>query len=79
MAFENVAVMRLSLAARNPQAAVGTGIELSKQQIADLRQIEEDFFDKSERIYQELTDKAMAAFTPEQQEKLRAEVDRRGW
>lgn len=79
MALENVVVVRLRLAAHKPEAANGTGIELSKQQMADLRKIEAEYFDKPEQVYCELTDKALAAFTPDQQEKLRAEVDRRGW
>ena len=52
---------------------------LSEQQRTALREIEAEYFDKPEQIYRELTDKALAAFTPAQQEKLRAEVDRRGW
>lgn len=79
MAFQNLAITHLRLAVHNPQAAGGFGIELSKQQIADLRQIETEYFDKPEQIYRELTDTALAAFTPAQQEKLRVEVDRRGW
>ncbi len=52
---------------------------LSEQQRAALREIDAKYFDKPEQIYRELTDKALTAFTPAQQEKLRAEVDRRGW
>jgi beta-lactamase regulating signal transducer with metallopeptidase domain len=59
------------------QALNGTG--LSGEQIAAMRKIEAEYADRPQQIYCELTDKALAAFTPEQQEKLRAEVDRRGW
>ena len=79
MAFENLAIPRLRLAMQNPQAAGGIGIELSEPQEADLRRIEAEYFDKPEQIYGELSDKALVAFTPAQQEKLRMEVDRRGW
>ena len=55
------------------------GIGLSERQKAALREIDARYFDKPEQIYREMTDKALAAFTPAQQEQLRAEVDRRGW
>ena len=55
----------------------GSGI--TAQQVIALRKIEAECCDKPEQIYREMTDKALAAFTPAQREKLRAEVDRRGW
>jgi Spy/CpxP family protein refolding chaperone len=54
-------------------------MKLTEQQRKALREIDAEYYDKPEQIYRELTDKAIAAFTPAQQEKLRAEVDRRGW
>ena len=72
----------LRRAAHDARVALGMGLlgmGLSEQQRADLREIEAEYFDKPEQIYRELTDKALAAFTPAQQEVLRAEVDRRGW
>jgi hypothetical protein len=44
-----------------------------------LREIDAKYSDKPEQIYREMTDTALVAFTPAQQEELRAEVDRRGW
>jgi hypothetical protein len=67
---------RLGMAAYIVQLSSEMG--LTEQQRTALREIEADF-DKPEQIYCELTDKALTAFTPAQQEKLRAEVDRRGW
>jgi hypothetical protein len=66
IAFENQAVAMLPTV-------------LTEQQQAALRAIEAEYFDKPQQIYGEMTDKALAAFTPAQQEKLRAEVARRGW
>ena len=40
---------------------------LSEQQRTALREIDAEYFDKPEQIYCELTDKALAAFTPAQQ------------
>ncbi len=77
MAFENLAVLTLRRAAHDAEVSLGMG--LSEQQRTALRAIEAEYFDKPEQIYRELTDKALAAFTPAQREKLRAEVDRRGW
>ena len=79
MAFQNLAIPALRLAVRNSQASGDAGIGLNEQQKTALREIDAEYFDKPERIYCELTDKALAAFTPAQQEELRAEVDRRGW
>jgi hypothetical protein len=79
MAFQNLAIPSLRLAVHNAQASNGTGIGLSEQQKTALRKIDMEYFDKPEQICCELTDKALTAFTPAQQEKLRAEVDRRGW
>jgi len=56
-----------------------SGLGLTAQQIAALRKIDAEYSDKAEQVYCELTDKALAAFTPAQREQLRAEVDRRGW
>jgi beta-lactamase regulating signal transducer with metallopeptidase domain len=77
MAFENLAMPRLHMAAHDPLVSIWMG--LSERQRTALRAIEAEYSDKPEQIYCELTDKALAAFTPAQQEKLRAEVDRRGW
>ncbi|MGO9356466.1 MAG: hypothetical protein ACLP1D_02195, partial [Xanthobacteraceae bacterium] len=77
IAFQNQAVPGLRMAAHMAPAPNEMG--LSAQQWKALREIEAQYFDKPEQIYRELTDKALAAFTPAQQEKLRAEVDRRGW
>ena len=77
MAFENLTIPWLLLAAHNAQASGMMG--LTEQQRKAVRDIEAEYFDKPEQIYCELTDKALAAFTPVQQEKLRAELDRRGW
>ncbi|MHC4405641.1 MAG: M56 family metallopeptidase [Planctomycetota bacterium] len=60
-------------------AQVSSEMGLTEQQRTALREIEAEYVDKPEQIYCELTDKALTAFTPAQQEKLRAEVDRRGW
>jgi hypothetical protein len=79
MAFQNLAIVTLQSVVHDAQAAKGIGLDLSEQQMADLRKIEAEYFDKPEQIYCELTDRALAAFTPAQQDKLRAEVDRRGW
>ncbi|MGW8256308.1 MAG: M56 family metallopeptidase [Thermoguttaceae bacterium] len=52
---------------------------ISAEQQAAMRRIEAESFEKPELIYREMTDKAMEAFTPAQQRKLRAEIDRRAW
>jgi Spy/CpxP family protein refolding chaperone len=77
MAFENLAMPWLHTAAHDPQAL--SELRLGQQQRTALREIEAEYSDKPQQIYCELTDKALAAFTPAQQEELRAEVDRRGW
>ena len=79
MAFQNLAIPVLHMAAHMAQASGEIGVGLSEQQRTALREIDAEYFDKPEQIYCELTDKVLAAFTPAQQEKLRAEVDRRGW
>ena len=60
-------------------ASVAFGLGLNSEQVTALREIDAEYFDKPEQIYRDLTDKALTAFTPVQQEKLWAEVDRRGW
>jgi Spy/CpxP family protein refolding chaperone len=77
MAFQNLAIPSLRRAAG--MADVFNEMGLSWQQRAALREIEVEYVDKPEQIYCELTDKALTTLTPAQQEKLRAEVDRRGW
>ena len=95
MAFENLAMPSLRMAAGLAQLpdtmglterlgmaaymALSGEMALTEQQRAALREIEAEYVDKPEQIYCEMTDKALAAFTPAQQERLRAEVDRRGW
>lgn len=79
MAFQNMAIPSLRMVGSIAKAADEGGIGLSEQQRTALREIEAEYFDEPEQIYCELTDKALTAFTPAQQEKLRAEVDRRGW
>ncbi len=54
-------------------------IGLTERETSALRKIDAEYFDKPEEIYRELTDEALAAFTPREQDELRAEVDRRGW
>ena len=68
---------RLGMAVYIAKESVEMG--LTEQQRAALREIDAEYVDKPEQIYCELTDKALTAFTPAQQEQLRAEVDRRGW
>ena len=77
MAFQNLTISQLRMAASNEQLASAMG--LSEQQRDALRKVDSEYFDQPEQIYCELTDKALTAFTPAQQEQLRAEVDRRGW
>ncbi|MBI5821584.1 MAG: protein kinase [Verrucomicrobia bacterium] len=77
IAFENQVVSSLRGALRD--GSVHGLIELTEPQCAALRAIETEYFDQPQQIYCEMTDKALAAFTPAQQEKLRAEVDRLGW
>ena len=93
IAFENLAIPYLRIVAQSSQAsgetglaqrlaaaaAIALGMGLTSEQMAALREIDAEYFDKPEQVYRELTDKALTAFTPAQQEKLRAEVDRRGW
>jgi Spy/CpxP family protein refolding chaperone len=85
MAFENLAMNTLHRAAQKAQsfrevaAQAFDGTGLAEQQRTALREIEAEYVDKPQQIYCEMTDKALAVFTPAQQEKLRAEVDRRGW
>jgi hypothetical protein len=78
MAIQNMVAPSLHYRGRIVKAEA-TGIGLTEQQQAALRDIEAEYVDKPEQIYCDLTDKALTAFTPAQQEKLRAEVDRRGW
>jgi hypothetical protein len=77
MAFQNLAMPALRRAAGIAQLPNKMG--LTEQQGIALREIDAEYVDKPEQIYCELTDKALTAFTPAQQEQLRAEVDRRGW
>ena len=77
IAMQNTVVPRLRLEAH--QAAAFSPLGLTEQQCSALRAIEAEYFDKPEEIYCDLTDKALAPFTPAQREALRAEVDRRGW
>ena len=62
MALENLAMPSLHMAAHDPQALSELG--LGEQQRTALREIEAEYFDKPQQIYCELTDKALAAFTP---------------
>jgi hypothetical protein len=75
IAMQNTVAIRL----RHEAAAFFSPMGLTKKQCSALRAIEAEYFDKPEEIYCDLTDKALAAFTPAQREMLRAEVDRRGW
>ncbi len=73
MAFQNIAVPGLQF----PDTLNNIGA--SDAQKKALQQIDDEYFDKPRQIYCELTDKALKAFTPAQQDLLRAELDRRGW
>jgi hypothetical protein len=79
MAKENSIMPYLRRAMINPQDMAAVDMELSDKLCADLRQIDSEYNEQAEQVYRELTDRAIAVLTPEQQEKLRAEVDRRGW
>ncbi len=76
MAFQTMAASHLRAAARSKEQG---NLGLSEQQKATLRQLDAEYFNKPEEIYGDLTDKALKAFTPAQQDMLRAEIDRRGW
>ncbi len=81
MEFQNIVGSALHLPAA-PENVAGNNQEkpfLNEQQKATLRQIDNEFSDKPEQVYCELTAKALKLFTPAQQAILRAEVDRRGW
>ncbi len=54
-------------------------IGLSDRQKADIYHISKDLLEKSDRFDQELFAKELGLLTPGQQEKLREELDRRGW
>ena len=65
MAFQNLADSRSAHGStQHAQASGDAGIGLSEQQRTALREIDAEYFDKPEQIYCELTDKALAAFTP---------------
>ena len=66
MAFQNLAVANLLRAARMAQPYDDVG--LTKQQKTALQEIDAEYGDTPERIYHELTDKALTAFTPAQQQ-----------
>jgi hypothetical protein len=54
-------------------------IGLSQQQKAALKRIGQDGRERIARFNQEMSEKELGILTPQQQEKLRAEVERRGW
>ncbi len=63
------------LSVRQTQDELG----LSQEQKASLGRLRKEWGEDHERLFQEMTEKLLAVFTPAQQEKLREEVDRRGW
>ena len=52
---------------------------LNDRQKAEMTSIEKEFREKLESGEEDMHNKSLAIFTPEQQQKLREELDRRGW